>query len=449
MQNYIRSYSTLPSYLVNTPPTKVTILPSGVKVASASGSGEIATVGIWIDAGSSNETEFNSGVANFLQSVALRGTSQKSKQQLYKEIENIGASLIGNTTREYTSFVVQSSKSDVPHIIQILSEIVKNTNFKEDQIERIRTLILKKQQYLRSTIEDSMIDIVHSAAYQGTSYALAPIGEPSTVKAIKEADLVDFQKQHYVSSNILVVGTGPVIHDQLLSLTSNNLYDISTATPNQPPSPQYMGSEIRIRDDTIRVVKTFFGYDVVGREHAHHYSFLVLQKLLSNWSRNGYSGIYPSSRLAETIALEKLCYEYRTVYIPYRKSGLFGVYSETGTDNIEDLTYEIFNEIQKFSTYVTSHELSRAKNQLKGEVLTRYLNSSLSASDIAESVLHTGRAISVVEAFSRIDAIELSDIQSVLDTYLTDVDPVVVSHGPTENLPDYNIIRGWTYWNRW
>lgn len=32
--------------------------------------------------------------------------------------------------------------------------------------------------------------------------------------------------------------------------------------------------------------------------------------------------------------------------------------------------------------------------------------------------------------------------------YCEDVDPVVAAIGPLECLPDYNQIRGWTYWNR-
>jgi len=55
----------------------------------------------------------------------------------------------------------------------------------------------------------------------------------------------------------------------------------------------------------------------------------------------------------------------------------------------------------------------------------------------------------VSEQFKRIEDIELSALQTLLDTNLTDIDPVVVGYGPLENLPDYNLMRNWTYWNRW
>ena len=57
-------------------PTKVTVLPSGLRVATEStphaGS---ATVGVWIDAGSRFETDATNGTAHFLEHLAFKGTT--------------------------------------------------------------------------------------------------------------------------------------------------------------------------------------------------------------------------------------------------------------------------------------------------------------------------------------------------------------------------------------
>ncbi len=58
--------------LVNVPPTKLTVLENGLRVASEDSGAPTATVGVWIDAGSRNETESNNGVAHFLEHMAFK-----------------------------------------------------------------------------------------------------------------------------------------------------------------------------------------------------------------------------------------------------------------------------------------------------------------------------------------------------------------------------------------
>jgi len=45
------------------------------------------------------------------------------------EIENIGAHLNAYTSREQTVFYAKSLKSDVPKAVEILADILQNSNF--------------------------------------------------------------------------------------------------------------------------------------------------------------------------------------------------------------------------------------------------------------------------------------------------------------------------------
>jgi len=445
------SYSDYPSYLLNSPATKLTTLPSGLRIASADGIGEIATIGLWVDAGSAHENENNSGVANFLQCVSLRGSAKRPKGSLDKDIESIGANLTGYTTRERTAFVAEAFKGDIPKVVEILAEFVQNNTFHDEDIEKTRALIRKDLAAARAKPNAAVIfDHLHAAAYQGTSYASCPLGESSTVKTIKAADLTNFVQKYYTAPNIILVGTGAVNHDELVALASKSLASLPTTRTVPFGRIDYVGSEIRIRDDTVSPLRAAFAFEVVGRDHPHYWTLMLLKTLLGSWSYNrDGGGVFLSSPLAETIATEKLAYEFHAFYQPYNNTGLFGVYAESTNEKIDDLTYEIFNQYQKLATYMTSQEIQRAKNQLKLNFLSCLQAPKPLANDLANNVLSTSRALSIAEQFKRIDAIEVSDLQHLLDTYLTDVDPVVVGHGPIENLPDYNIMRSWTYWNRW
>lgn len=66
--------------ILGAPPTKVTTLPSGLRVATETTPfAQTATVGVWIDAGSRYETAANNGTAHFLEHLAFKGTTVRSK----------------------------------------------------------------------------------------------------------------------------------------------------------------------------------------------------------------------------------------------------------------------------------------------------------------------------------------------------------------------------------
>ena len=70
-----RSASTAMSYkqaLANAPPTRLSVLNNGLRVASEDSDAPTATIGVWIDAGSRNENEKNNGVAHFLEHMAFK-----------------------------------------------------------------------------------------------------------------------------------------------------------------------------------------------------------------------------------------------------------------------------------------------------------------------------------------------------------------------------------------
>mgnify|MGYP002843256342 CR=1 FL=1 len=110
-------------------PTQVSTLPNQLRIASEASGGDTATVGVWIDTGSRYETDENNGVAHFLEHMAFKGTSKRTQLQLETEVENMGAHLNAYTSREQTVYYAKCLKKDVPHMVEMLSDILLNSSF--------------------------------------------------------------------------------------------------------------------------------------------------------------------------------------------------------------------------------------------------------------------------------------------------------------------------------
>ncbi len=116
---------------LNTPPTQVSVLDNGMRVATESSGCPTATVGLWIDTGSRYENASNNGVAHFLEHMAFKGTAKRTQTQLELEIENMGAHLNAYTSREQTVFYAKCLAGDVGNAVEILSDILSNSKFGE------------------------------------------------------------------------------------------------------------------------------------------------------------------------------------------------------------------------------------------------------------------------------------------------------------------------------
>jgi len=439
-----RNYTVSPQYLNNTPQAKLSLLSSGIRVATSESGGDLSTIGLAFDVGSVNESEQLNGISNLFQSVVLNGDK-------VRQLQRRGVSVQGDVTRERTSVIAQFYKGETESVISTLSESIQQSSYKDEVVDGARSGILKTLNSLKLNFNyQTLVDVTHSVAFQGSPYATSPIGDISSVKRLSSNDLSAFQKTFVTAPNIVVVGTGAIKHEELVSLVEKNLSSLSrNQAPPAPSFVDFVGAEMNIRDDTAHKARTVVAFEGVEYNHPLYWASRLLKVLIGSWRKNHGSAIFHSTRLGENAGLYKLGEEFETFYMPYKSTGIFGVYTETNERKLEDFLYAVFNQYHQIANYITPPELERAKNQLKAELLSSSSKPVFLAESIVETVLHAGRNIAVSENFQRIDELEVKDVVTLIDEYLTDVDPVVVGFGSLEEMPDYNMMRSWTYWNRW
>merc|ERR1711981_1051321 len=199
-------------------PTQVSTLDSGLRVASENSGGETATVGVWIDAGSSFETDADNGSAHFLEHMAFKGTNKRSQYQLEKEIEDLGGHLNAYTSREQTVYYAKVLKKDVPQAMDILGDILQNSKLDPGAIERERGVIMREMQEVMANKEEVIFDELHATAYQGTSLGRTILGPEENIMSITRDDLEKYIQKHYTAPRMCIAGAGAVEHDQLKDL---------------------------------------------------------------------------------------------------------------------------------------------------------------------------------------------------------------------------------------
>ncbi|CAO1629520.1 unnamed protein product [Sympodiomycopsis kandeliae] len=440
---------TLATGVTKYPITKTSTLSNGLTVATESNpASQTATVGAWIDAGSRAETDATNGTAHFLEHMAFKGTGRRSQHSLELEVENLGAHLNAYTSREQTVYYAKSFRKDVDKAVDIISDILQNSKLETSAIERERDVILREQEEVDKQIEEVVFDQLHSVAFQGQPLGRTILGPKSNILSIKQQDLAQYIKANYTADRMVLVGAGGVDHDELVKLAEKHFSGLPVS-PNplalgksNSASSRFVGSEVRMRDDTVPVCSFALAVEGVSWSSPDYFPMLVLQSIMGNWDRSLGSSPLLSSRLSHIVSSNNLANSFMHFSTSYSDTGLWGVYmvSENFTQ-LDDLVHFTLREWQRMSTGPTEGEVERAKSQLKASLLLGLDSSTAIAEDIGRQLVTAGKRKTPQEIESALESITPEDIKRVAQKYLWDADIAIAAHGQVEGLLDYNRIR--------
>src|SRR5580692_1434846 len=109
---------------------EISSLSNGLKIVTDPMAGlESAALGVWVGAGSRNETPAQMGISHMLEHMAFKGTATRNARQIAEEIEAVGGYLNAYTSREQTAFHARVLKPDVPLALDILADILIRPTF--------------------------------------------------------------------------------------------------------------------------------------------------------------------------------------------------------------------------------------------------------------------------------------------------------------------------------
>ena len=108
-------------------PTKVTTLPNGLKVASSDLVTPCTTVGLYVNAGSAQDTV--SGTAHVLQHMAFKSSEVRSAIAMVRDAEALGATASATASRENIVYQVDCLTESVPAALEMLAETALSPKF--------------------------------------------------------------------------------------------------------------------------------------------------------------------------------------------------------------------------------------------------------------------------------------------------------------------------------
>jgi len=375
----------------------------------------IITILILIKAGSSLDPRGKEGLARLVFKTMITGTEKMDWKTLSFEIERIGASLDVFTSKDFTIFSMELLSINFLKGIKILSDILLNPAFKEEEIE-------KEKEKTLNIIKDEKNDPALTATknffeviFKNTPYSHPSIGYLNSVKRINKEDILNFYNEMVNPENSFIVIVGN-FDDNLIKVIDEHLSPWKThkskslelkfefsKTPeffviNDPDSTQ---AQIRMgKFSSLRRGDEDFIPAIVG---------------------NAILGNLFTSRLINKIRGELgLSYAINSSIHSFKYGGIFSISTFTKNESVFKIIDSVRKEVEEFvEKGIREDELERVKRFINGKFPSALQTYSDLAGRIAEIEYYELPKTYLKDYLERIENLKIKEVEDAIRKHLS------------------------------
>lgn len=447
------SWDVAKQYLKSVKPIEYAKLDNGFKVAVEHIKNlEFVTIGIWIDAGSRFETRENNGVAHFLEHMNFKGCKNYTKAQIESVFETLGAHFNAYTSRDRTAYYIKVLNKDVPLVMDLLSDILKNGIHSPRYIELERPTILSEMREVEEIVEEVIMDNLHTAAYDGTQggLSLTILGPTENIaKHIDRKMIIDYVTTHYTAPRMSMVCSGGLSLDTVHQLAQKHFSDLSPESHRPVLTSKYIGGTATLWNSSMMTAHAHIGFPVCGAANKDVIVLQLLHYFYGSYRREmmpQFIGQGMNAKRPFAADLDKTQF----FYTPYQDTGLMGYQlvsvpsdspeganSSTLANVFEHLTQTVADFVEKPPT---AEALEAAKCAYKASQLLMSDSTTNSAEDLGRQMVHFGRKIPIQEHFEFVDQVTPQQFSTTIAKYFDGVRPAISTAGPHGALPHYDAL---------
>lgn len=407
------SYLTLPmkkaiSLSTSNDTVLTTILPNGLQILTEYvPTVESVAIGVWVNAGSRDETPETMGMAHFIEHVLFRRTTKRSSAALARAFEDLGAYANAFTTKEHTCVYARCLKHYAKQTLELLCEVMLMPQFHPRDIEKERRVIIEEIRSYDDDPEEIIFDEGEKILFGRHPLSGQIAGTVDSVSALKREDILTFYSQRYIPSNMVITVAGNIRHDDIVELCSKLTHSYTTGTTllskRKKPRPAKKAAIHVVKD--FQQAHLFLGTVTDGIRSQQRYALSVFNTLLGDgMSSRLYQSVRERSGLAYAI--------YSTIQL-LSDCGTLAVYAALDHSQVEFARESIYKEIVKLiHEPCSAKELQRMKLQVQAGIVMSLESMESRMTAMGKAILETGKYEKVESVLEQVGAVTAEDIQA-------------------------------------
>lgn len=394
---------------------KIYFGPKGLKILLIRNNESASTTFlVLVKAGTDLEKKEENGIFHFIEHLYFKGTKKyPNPKVLLEAIDEIGGSYNAFTSHQYTGYYIKVLPEYSFKALDILSDILINPLFPEEEIEKERKVIYEEINLYQDTPSSFVLDLGFSLSFGDQPAGWPILGTKKTVKNIKREQIIKKVQETYSTKNTLIVISGKILQqNKLLNLIYEKFKNYNSKTPKEKfyfkPQPNVYKEKIYHKE--VEQAHVFLGFPLPGK-------FELKDKIYDIHLLSLILGEKSSSRLWLKIREELgAAYYLRSHFIDYINRSLFYIHAGLNLENLELILSKIVEEINKLKKESFSkNELETSKAVFKSSLFLDLDDSLTTAFFYARQYLLENKLESPKEIENKIKQRKPEDIQNQIN----------------------------------
>jgi len=189
----------------------------------------------YLPAGSLFDHDELLGVADFTAMMLTRGSQSRDFQGIHNALESCGANLGMSAGAHTASFNGRCLAEDLPLLLDLLSESLRQPSFDPKQMEKLRTQFLTGLSIRAQDTTEMASMTFDKILFAGHPYSRPEDGYPETIQAITRKNLKDFHRRHYGPKGMVISVVGAIKPEEAVTQVQRVLGDWENSS--QPENP--------------------------------------------------------------------------------------------------------------------------------------------------------------------------------------------------------------------
>lgn len=193
-------------------------LENGINLITIKKDTQLASINLGVKIGSIYEKKENRGIAHFVEHMLFKGTKNRNNEKLNEELEARAGEYNAYTDYTSTVYSITALREEFIKSLELISDMVKNSNFPQEELEKERGVILAEIRTSKDDIEDYSYRKTMECAFKESPIRINTIGTDESVKSFNREDLLKFYKSYYVPNNVYITVVSSMEHDDVFQL---------------------------------------------------------------------------------------------------------------------------------------------------------------------------------------------------------------------------------------
>ena len=197
-------------------------LENGLEVLTIKKDTQISSINVGIKVGSLNESKDEKGISHFIEHMMFKGTTKRGFEKLNDDLESLGGEYNAYTDYSITVYSISCLEEELGNAIELLGDMVTNSVFLKEEIEKERGVILAEMKASMDSVEDLSFKRVNEIAFEKSCLRYDVAGTEKNVKKFTRKDLISYYEKHYIPNNTLITMVSSLKHEEALEKIKEN-----------------------------------------------------------------------------------------------------------------------------------------------------------------------------------------------------------------------------------